>query len=475
MAQLRDVVFYGHVCEADASLVRQKLGDALYRSIKARDKDPCFGVWRVMGEGTSLGGFAAEGGAIQRFVATAKKWLRPAIVGMAAKLNPSQNKAAIPCVLVHPTGATDNRKRAVSGEVLAGWPSQDRHGKVAANAITYHREPAIKAKLRKGIIDTCSVEARVAFERAADGVAQIIGTDRVTALLVGSRERLTAAGKAPGYAGATLMATVAELSTTSPPADMDVDLEDYVDPVFIDRLEPDDTDEISSSGSGDPAPEHTPYQTEDQSMSEQTATLTRDDVRRYIRSEGLKIADVFDRDVIDRDPAVISAADEARSKASTPLTDDIAQLKAALETAKSEAAALRTEVTEQASKLLPYQNDETLAKLRKVFVKNREEAEQPADEKVLEFAVKDVRSMTVPDGQDREAWLMGKVGERYEYHQTLKAAYQPEQSAEPPTGQQHVTVTPGYQSVRRVPQATPSNPNPPAVKLDPTDWEAALD
>jgi len=186
--------------------VKRIIGEEHYQKIKSVDPHPFFVNLLVAHEGISQGKILDDG-----LSQPAKKlWLKERIKELANKLNPLVNEGAlVPIYLFHDPL---NRARSKVGEILSAMVKRVKD-KLSVLALAYISDSKIRDQIRKGELDTCSLEAELVFEKRENPVQGKNGmvdwvvnaVEKVTGVALGSRRFCS-----PGFSGAMVLAQVEE-------------------------------------------------------------------------------------------------------------------------------------------------------------------------------------------------------------------------------------------------------------------------
>jgi len=183
--------------ELDIERVRELIGEEAYQSIKQKDPHPFFVELLIAYEGISRGKILGSG--LNRPVR--KFWSRARIKELVEKLK----SGSVPVYLFH---SSDYFPRREVGEVLTARVEEFK-GRLNALALVYVSDPEVRALLRRGELDTCSLEAELVFEKSEKrkGMVQwlVNAVEKVSGVALGSR-----ALTKPGFAGARVLALAEE-------------------------------------------------------------------------------------------------------------------------------------------------------------------------------------------------------------------------------------------------------------------------
>jgi len=186
--------------------VKRIIGEEHYQKIKSVDPHPFFVELLVAHEGISKGKIL-DGGLNG---STKKLWSKERIKELAKKLNASGPEGAmVPVYLFHDPL---NRARSKVGEIVRAVVKRIKD-KLSVLALAYISDPKIREQIRKGELDTCSLEAELVFERRENSVREKIGVvdwvvnaiEKVTGVALGSRRFCS-----PGFSEAMVLAQVEE-------------------------------------------------------------------------------------------------------------------------------------------------------------------------------------------------------------------------------------------------------------------------
>jgi len=195
------------VQEMAAEEVKALIGEERYQAIKAKDPHPFFVAFSAGHEGESKGR-VIERAAGFKPVAQSKRWNAARIRELALRL------AEKPVYLFH---NADNSPRQKIGEIVAALARQLR-GRLHALGVAYIEEPKAREQIRSGELDTCSIEAELAFSRERRAESWLVEAVRkVTGLALGSRATST-----PGFPGAGLLAVVQEFEPEEQEAEKEI-------------------------------------------------------------------------------------------------------------------------------------------------------------------------------------------------------------------------------------------------------------
>jgi len=201
----RLVLKSGKIQEMSAAQVEELIGREQYHLIKKRDAHPFFVELLVAHEGVSRGKIlnGCLNGSARKF------WSAERIQELVSKLS----RGRVPVYLFH---NSDNKPRQRVGEILSAYAGKIQ-GAVSALALGYIWDGQVKEKIKKGELDTCSLEAELVFEErkvergvGAPGIYDWIvnAIEKVSGVALGSR------GVAkPGFAGASVLAQVEEFES----------------------------------------------------------------------------------------------------------------------------------------------------------------------------------------------------------------------------------------------------------------------
>ena len=183
--------------ELDIERVRELIGKEAYQSIKQKDLHPFFVELLIAYEGISRGKILGSG--LNRPVR--KFWSRARIKELVEKLK----SGSVPVYLFH---SSDYFPRRKVGEVLTARVEEFK-GRLNALALVYVSDLEVRALLRRGELDTCSLEAELVFEKSEKrkGLVQwlVNAVEKVSGVALGSR-----ALTKPGFAGARVLALAEE-------------------------------------------------------------------------------------------------------------------------------------------------------------------------------------------------------------------------------------------------------------------------
>jgi len=175
--------------------IRTAIGEAAYSAIRSMDQHPCFLALEVGEEGISTGAIAGHGNA-------AKVWGPAQIQELAERMQPAH-------VMSGPEvyeGHTNGLPRQSIGKVV-GSIARTVAGKAKAFAVAYLYPRTSRDKAARGELDTCSIEAALDFiKRGGSWIVNKVMD--VSGLALASRKLAT-----PGFANATILATVQELES----------------------------------------------------------------------------------------------------------------------------------------------------------------------------------------------------------------------------------------------------------------------
>ena len=177
------------VAEMSAAEVAAAVGAEALAAVRREDDRPMFVELIAAHEGVSTGALAGSGRP------AIKIWSRERGSELAARLAPG-----VPVFAGH--GGTGRRP---VGRMLAA-AGRMISGALAAAGVAWISDPAAKARLRSGELDTCSIEAEVELHRVPGDEHWVVGAvRRVTGVALGDRRR-----ERPGFAGATVLRVIEE-------------------------------------------------------------------------------------------------------------------------------------------------------------------------------------------------------------------------------------------------------------------------
>lgn len=174
MNHIRHVCIEGEVRELSPSSIREKIGDATYNEIRARDPHPCFVSIVAAEEGTSTGSLKFPGAPAMKAL---KLWGADIISGLAGMFGRKRRDGKRPRVWDGHPGALETRELADQGvgEVVHSETFRNKAGKVAARVLAYIAPGTVRDGVKAGRLNTASLEANVLWERVSDaakGAAQ---------------------------------------------------------------------------------------------------------------------------------------------------------------------------------------------------------------------------------------------------------------------------------------------------------------
>jgi hypothetical protein len=196
--------------------VKALISDHLYNAVKEADPHPLFVALSLAHEGKSYGRIIGRRGAD---MGAEKIWPRSRIHELVKLINkainpryttntkraPAQGTSGIPLYLFH---NRDNSPRKPVGRILTAI-SRHIRGKVHAVGLAYITEQEVKKKIRKGELDTCSIEAELEFQSSTSKSAGrewiVNAVKKITGIALGSK-----AFQKPGFAEAGILAAVQE-------------------------------------------------------------------------------------------------------------------------------------------------------------------------------------------------------------------------------------------------------------------------
>jgi hypothetical protein len=193
--------------EMAAEAVKELIGEARYRAIKAQDPHPLFVTFSAGHEGESRGRIIARAAGFKP-EAQPKRWSAERIRELARRL------AKAPVYLFH---NADNSPRRRIGEIVTA-AARSLKGRLHAVGVAYIADPGAREQIRSGELDTCSIEAELEFSRERRAGSWLVDAVRkVTGLALGSRATAT-----PGFPGAGLLAVVQEFEPEEKEAEKEI-------------------------------------------------------------------------------------------------------------------------------------------------------------------------------------------------------------------------------------------------------------
>jgi len=181
------------MAEAD---ILASIPESTLAEIRAADEHPLFVALDIAQEGESTGDLVINGRSIGHFK---KLWPATAIRDFVGKLKDAAVKGI--ARLWH--GASHDDKREVGRPITAFV--REIAGKAHAIAVSWIHDPETKRLFREGKIKTGSMEAEATFDPGSDDSLVVKAIRAVKGIV------LAGEGAKPGFAGATVLASVQEL------------------------------------------------------------------------------------------------------------------------------------------------------------------------------------------------------------------------------------------------------------------------
>jgi hypothetical protein len=190
------VCILSNIEEMKEQEVERRIGSSKYRAIRKNDSHPMFVELLAGHEGWSTGKMGA-GNRIKK--PARKKWDRQRIRELASRFRNN-----VPVFDSH--SRTGSQRRPI-GEIVSAAERWTK-GVLGAVGIAYIRDENAKSEIRKGALDTCSIEAEVECHRdrsAREDAWVVDAVRKVTGIALGN-SRL----HRPGFPAARLLAMVEE-------------------------------------------------------------------------------------------------------------------------------------------------------------------------------------------------------------------------------------------------------------------------
>lgn len=180
----------GSIQEMAAEEILDHVPASTYKRIKAKDANPEFRAYVIGHEGESTGKVVGMGRVV-------KRWVRAAVERINEKLT-------LGTQFFHLHGATNDHTGRKPIAEVAGKTLSDIAGRLSSIAIAY-----IYPAYRDIPLDVASIEADITMPESISPNARSVDVDveSITGIALGNSEIAT-----PGFAGATLLATVQEFA-----------------------------------------------------------------------------------------------------------------------------------------------------------------------------------------------------------------------------------------------------------------------
>ena len=268
-----------------------------YQRIRATDAHPVFRAYVIGHEGESTGKVLGAGHVIAR-------WFRTAVENLYERLRYGTK-------IFHDHGATNEHDgRTAIGEVV-GKALRRIRDKLSAVAVAY-----IRPEFRNLPLDVASIEADILFREDKESNVYDADVNEVSGIALGN-----SAVNTPGFANATLLSQVQAFAQEQgvPEAGRKY------------RLSKPRENRLSQFNSGE-------------------KSMTIEEVKEFLKSEGLRPSDVFGRDTLAEDPLIKGLLKDAAKEASVSeyahrkrIEDDFTKKKTEWETEKTALTAKLTE------------------------------------------------------------------------------------------------------------------------------------
>ena len=290
----------------------------VYQDIKNNDPHPVFALYEIGSEGVSKGSFNGT--------PTPKRWGRAAIMELVSKVSGGK-------LWRGNHSETDKPNRKSFGEIIGGFVD-----KAKAYAVAYIADSDTRNEIKRGNLDTCSIEAEVEYSRSASEII-IEGVRSVAGLLLANSKIET-----PGFSGAKLVGSVAELRTAL------VDETATLNPVKEGRA------------------------------------VDIQEVKKWLAvNDNVKPSDLFKGDVLSKDAVVIGIVSSAVDESKTDAAKDNAKMQKALEKAEGDLKPFRESAAKDRAAKMIADNEKV-----KALSKTQAEAAQ----KIALMNVRDISGMT---------------------------------------------------------------------------------